>query len=343
MGDNSGKKILLAHGSGGILSHRLIEEVFLKAFTDPLLAPLNDQALFDPPNPPSVSKFAFTTDSYVVSPIFFPGGDIGKLSVCGTINDLAVGGAEPLYMSASFIIEEGTELSALEKVVDSMARTARAAGVRIVTGDTKVVERGKGDGIFINTAGIGVVTDGIELSPARISPGDSVIVSGTIGDHGIAVLAHREGIMMDSPVQSDCAPLHGLVKDILINAGGVKAMRDPTRGGLATILNELASQSGTSILVREEAIPIREEVRGACEILGFDPLYLANEGKLVAVVSGESAPGVVEIMKKNPFGSDAALIGTVAEEPKGKVLLETSIGNRRIIEKLSGEQLPRIC
>lgn len=339
MEDDSGKKILLAHGSGGKLSQRLIEDVFLKAFSNPLLAPLNDQALFESPN----SKIAFTTDSYVVSPVLFPGGDIGKLSVCGTINDLAVGGAEPLYMTASFIIEEGTGFGLLEKVVDSMARTAEGAGVKIVTGDTKVVERGKGDGIFINTAAIGVVRDGIELSPAHISPGDAVIVSGTIGDHGVAILTHREGIMMDSLVESDCAPLHGLVKDMLEKAGGVKAMRDPTRGGLATILNELASQSGTAISVREDDIQVREEVRGACEILGFDPLYLANEGKLVAVVAEEAAAKVLEVMRKHPLGAGAALIGTVVEKPVGKVLLETSIGNTRIVEKLSGEQLPRIC
>lgn len=339
MSDDSGKKILLAHGSGGKLSQRLIEDVFLKAFTNPLLAPLNDQALFKSPN----STIAFTTDSYVISPLFFPGGDIGKLSVCGTINDLAVGGAEPLYMTAAFIIEEGTGFGLLERVVDSMARTAEGAGVKIVTGDTKVVERGKGDGIFINTAGIGVVRDGIELSPAHISPGDAVIVSGTIGDHGVAILTHREGIMMDSPVESDCAPLHGLVKDMLEKAGGVKAMRDPTRGGLATILNELASQSGTAISVREDDIPVRDEVRGACEILGFDPLYLANEGKLVAVVAEEAAAKVLDVMRKHPLGAGAARIGTVEEKPAGKLLLETSIGNRRIVEKLSGEQLPRIC
>jgi hydrogenase expression/formation protein HypE len=296
----SGKKILLAHGSGGKLSHRLIEEVFLKAFTNPLLAPLNDQALIDSPK----STLAFTTDSYVVSPLFFPGGDIGKLSVCGTINDLAVGGAEPL---------------------------------------TKVVERGKGDKIFINTTGIGVVKDGIDLSPTHIRPTDAIIVSGTTGDHGIAIMTHREGIMMDSPVESDCAALHGLVKDILSSAKGVKAMRDPTRGGLATILNELASSSGCAMHIREAEIPVKDEVRGACELLGFDPLYLANEGKLVAVVSRDSADKVIEVMKANPLGREAAIIGKVAEEPKGKVILETSIGNKRVIEKLTGEQLPRIC
>jgi hydrogenase expression/formation protein HypE len=336
------KHILLAHGSGGKLSHRLIEEVFLKAFSNPFLDPLNDQALFDVPGH-SRTKLAFTTDSYVVSPIFFPGGDIGKLSVCGTINDLAVGGAEPLYMSASFIIEEGFGMDELRAVVDSMASAADGAGVKVVTGDTKVVERGKGDKIFINTTGIGVVSDGVDLSPARISPGDAVIVTGPIGDHGIAVMTHREGIRMDVPVESDCAPLDGLVKEVLAASNGVKAMRDPTRGGLATILNEFAASSGHCIAIREESIPVRDEVRGACEILGFDPLYLANEGKLVAVVSSDEASNVVEVMRANRFGAGAAVIGEVLSEPRGKVVLETSIGNRRIIEKLTGEQLPRIC
>ena len=333
------KNILLSHGSGGSLSHRLIEEVFLNACKTPLLSELNDQAVFRLPP----SRLAFTTDSYVVNPIFFPGGDIGKLAVCGTINDLAVGGAEPVYMSASFIIEEGLSFEELEKVVRSMAETAGGSNVEIVTGDTKVVERGKGDKLFINTTGIGIVRDGIELKPANIRPGDAVILSGTIGDHGVAVLTHREGIRMDIPVESDCAPLDGLVKRIFQSAGGVRAMRDPTRGGLATILNEFAAQSGLGIVIDEESIPVREEVRGACEILGFDPLYLANEGKLVAVVSHESVHDVLHAMKGHPLGRDATIIGTVVEEPRSKVLLETSIGNRRILDMLAGEQLPRIC
>ena len=331
--------VLLAHGSGGSYSRRLIEEVFAKAFSNPLLAPLNDQAVFSLP----AKKLAFTTDSYVVKPIFFPGGDIGKLSVCGTINDLAVGGAEPMYLSASFIIEEGLGMDELKRVVDSMAATARSAGVSIVTGDTKVVERGKGDKLFITTTGIGVV-NGPELSPANIRPGDAVIVSGTMGDHGVAIMTHREGIMMDAPVVSDCAPLHTLARDIISAAPtGVRAMRDPTRGGLATVLNEFAASSGCSITIREEELPVKEAVRGACEILGFDPLYLANEGKLVAIVSCEEAGKALSAMKAHPLGVDAAIIGTVTEAPKGKLLLETSIGNTRIIDMLSGEQLPRIC
>jgi hydrogenase expression/formation protein HypE len=333
------KTVLLAHGSGGSYSRRLVEEVFAKAFDNPLLAPLNDQAIFTL----SAKRLAFTTDSYVVNPIFFPGGDIGKLSVCGTINDLAVGGAEPVYLSASFILEEGLDMDELKRVVDSMARAAREAGVSIVTGDTKVVERGKGDKIFITTSGIGVV-NGPELTPANIRPGDVVIVSGTMGDHGIAIMTHREGIMMDAPVESDCAALHTLAMKVISAApSGVRAMRDPTRGGLATVLNEFAASSGCCISIREEGLPVKEAVRGACEILGFDPLYLANEGKLVAVVSGEDAAKALSAMKTHPLGVDAAIIGTVADGPKGKVLLETSIGNRRIIDMLSGEQLPRIC
>ena len=334
------KTILLAHGSGGSYSRRLVEEVFAKAFSNPLLAPLNDQAVFTLP----AKKLAFTTDSYVVNPIFLPGGDIGKLSVCGTINDLAVGGAEPVYLSASFIIEEGLSMEELLRIVLSMAKTAKEAGVSIVTGDTKVVERGKGDKVFINTAGIGVLNIDQELTPANIRPGDVVIVSGTMGDHGIAILTHREGIQMESPVESDCAALHTLTNAMLAAApSGIKAMRDPTRGGLATVLNEFAASAGCSISIREDDIPVREAVKGACEILGFDPLYLANEGKLIAVVEAGSVEAVLKAMRSHPLGKDAAVIGVAEEGHKGKVLLETSIGNRRILDMLSGEQLPRIC
>jgi len=333
------KTVLLAHGSGGSYSRRLIEDVFAKAFSNPLLAPLNDQAVFSLP----AKKLAFTTDSFVVNPIFFPGGDIGKLSICGTVNDLAVGGARPVYLSASFIIEEGLSMDELGRIVESMAEAAKEAGVTIVTGDTKVVERGKGDRIFINTAGIGTV-DGPELSPLNMRPGDRVIVSGTMGDHGIAIMTHREGIRMDAPVVSDCAPLHTLAMDIISAApDGVRAMRDPTRGGLATVLNEFAASSSSCISIMEEKVPVKDAVRGACELLGFDPLYLANEGKLVAIVSAEAAPLVLEAMRAHPLGKDAAVIGTVAEGPKGKALLETCIGNRRVLDMLSGEQLPRIC
>lgn len=336
---NDDKKILLGHGSGGSLTRRLIEELFLTAFDNPMLAPLNDQAVFTLPS----TRLAFTTDSYVVNPIFFPGGDIGKLAVCGTINDLAVGGAAPVYLSASFIIEEGLDFSELKRVVESMSLTSEKTGVKIVTGDTKVVERGKGDKLFINTAGIGVLSDSVSLSPALIRPGDAVIVSGTMGDHGIAIMTHREGIEMEVPVESDCAPLHRLVSEMMAVTNGIKAMRDPTRGGLATVLNEFAASSGCGILIRENDIPVKEEVRGACEILGFDPLYLANEGKLVAVVEKGSAGAVLSAMKKNAIGGNAAIIGEVTGAPKGKVLIETSVGNKRILEMLSGEQLPRIC
>lgn len=335
----SGKQILLSHGSGGKLSHQLIAGLFLNAFSNELLAPLNDQAIFALP----ASRLAFTTDSYVVSPLFFPGGDIGKLAVCGTINDLAMGGAEPLYLSASFIIEEGLAMDELERIVRSMALTAREAGVKIVTGDTKVVERGKGDKLFINTAGIGVVRAEPPPSPERIAPGDLIIVSGSIGDHGIAIMAQREGMQMDIPVESDCAPLHRLVGDMLSVRGAVKALRDPTRGGLATTLNEFAASSGCGIIIREDDIPLREEVRGACELFGFDPLYLANEGKLVAVVAPGAASEVIEIMRKNSLGRYASLAGEVVAEPRRQVLLETTIGNTRVLDMLSGELLPRIC
>ncbi|HZX35982.1 MAG TPA: hydrogenase expression/formation protein HypE, partial [Thermodesulfobacteriota bacterium] len=330
--------ILLSHGAGGKLSHRLIQDVFLKAFKNPFLEPLNDQAVFPSPG----KRLAFTTDSYVVSPIFFPGGDIGKLSVCGTINDLAVGGATPLYMSASFIIEEGLELEELAKVVESMAKTALMAGVQIVTGDTKVVEKGKADRLFINTAGVGVIPDGVDVGPSFMEPGDAVIISGTVGDHGVSVMRERGMITLDVDVESDCAPLHELASAV-VSTGFVKAMRDPTRGGLITTLNELALSSGHGILVKEENIPVKEEVRGVCEILGFDPMYLANEGKMICIAGKDGAKDVLKAMRKNPLGKDAEIIGEVIGERSGKVLLETSLGTRRIMEMLSGEQLPRIC
>ncbi|MFO0754750.1 MAG: hydrogenase expression/formation protein HypE [Thermodesulfovibrionales bacterium] len=334
-----GKRILLGHGSGGTLSRQLIRDLFLDAFDNEYLAPLNDQAVLSLPS----ARIAFTTDSYVVDPLFFPGGDIGKLAVCGTVNDLAVGGAEPLYLSASFILEEGLPFDDLRRIVASMAEAAEQAGVQVVTGDTKVVERGKGDKVFITTAGVGIVGEGISLSPASIRPGDVVIVSGFIGDHGIAVMTRREGMRLEAPVESDCAPLHGLVRSMLAADAGIRAMRDPTRGGLATTLNEFAASSGCGILIDEEAIPVREEVRGACELLGFDPLYLANEGKLVAVVPKGAARSVLAAMRGNPLGAGAAVIGEAVSDPPGRVLLKTSIGSRRIVAMLSGEQLPRIC
>lgn len=330
--------ILLSHGAGGKLSRNLIQDVFLKAFKNPFLEPLNDQAVFPSPG----KRLAFTTDSYVVSPIFFPGGDIGKLSVCGTINDLAVGGATPLYMSAGFIIEEGLALEDLTRVVESMAKTALMAGVKIVTGDTKVVPKGKADRLFINTAGVGVIPDFVNVGPSFMEPGDAVIISGTVGDHEVSVMRERGMIMLDVDVVSDCAPLHEL-SSAVIATGFVKAMRDPTRGGLITTLNELAISSGHGILVKEENIPVKEEVRGVCEILGFDPLYLANEGKMICIVAKDGAKDVLKAMRKNPLGKDSQIIGEVIGERNGKALLETSLGTRRIMEMLSGEQLPRIC
>jgi hydrogenase expression/formation protein HypE len=337
--------IILSHGSGGALTRRLIEEVFLKAFDNPFLAPLNDQAVLhiEPDGKTGRGrKLAFTTDSYVISPIFFPGADIGKLAVCGTVNDLAVGGAEPLYLSASFIMEEGLPMADLKRIVQSMAQTAMAAGVRIVTGDTKVVERGKADRLFINTAGIGVLY-GEALIPENIAPGDAIIVSGTIGDHGVAVMTHRHGIAIDTPVISDCAALNGLVERMLATGANVKAMRDATRGGVATVLNEFAWAANCAMLIREDDIPVKDEVRGACELLGFEPLYLANEGKLIAVVAKGDAKALLEAMRAHPLGKDAAIIGFVAVAPKGKVLLETTIGNKRILDMPAGELLPRIC
>ncbi len=357
--------ILLAHGSGGTMSAELIAG-FVRVFSQaqsavsgsvgdlsalpstsssiplqtPLAIPLNDQAIL----PALGQRLAFTTDSYVISPIFFPGGDIGKLAVCGTVNDLAMGGARPLYMSVSFIIEEGFLISDLDRVVDSMARAAAGVGVAIVTGDTKVVEKGKGDGIFINTTGIGVVEDGLDLTPENIREGDKVIVSGTIGDHGAAVLLARGDFDIKADIESDCAPLHELSADIIAAGGAsVRTMRDATRGGVATILNELIEGSAFGMTVREAAIPVRDSVQGACELLGFEPVYLANEGKLVVIVGAEVVDEVLAAMLANPLGKDAALIGEVIAKPAGIVLLETTIGGRRILGKLSGQLLPRIC
>jgi hydrogenase expression/formation protein HypE len=294
---------------------------------------------------------AFTTDSYVVNPIFFPGGDIGKLAVCGTINDLAMSGAMPLYLSAGFILEEGLAVSDLERVVASMARTVREAGVQIVTGDTKVVDRGKADALFINTAGIGVVDRRTALSGERVRLGDTVILSGTLGDHGMTIMSQREGLRFDSPLVSDCAPLHGLVAAILGAAPqngvpvaeAVHAMRDPTRGGLATALNEMAGKAGVGIEIDEAAIPVRDAVRAACELLGLDPLYVANEGKLVAFVASSAAEAVVAAMRGHEYGRAAAIIGRVTPEHTGRVVLRTPLGTRRIVDMLTGEQLPRIC
>jgi hydrogenase expression/formation protein HypE len=284
-----------------------------------------------------------TTDSYVVSPLFFPGGDIGSLAVHGTVNDIAMAGAKPLYLTAGFIIEEGFALSDLNRIVSSMAAAARAAGVAIVTGDTKVVERGKGDGVFINTTGIGVVPEGVSPSGDRARPGDAILVSGAIGDHGVAIMSTRESLSFDTTILSDSAALHGLVADMVAAVPDIHVMRDPTRGGLATTLNEIAHQSGVGMTLRETAIPVREEVAAACELLGLDPLYVANEGKLVAICAPEDAETLLNVMQGHPVGADAAIIGTVREDDHRFVQLETTFGGKRIVDWLAGEQLPRIC
>ncbi len=335
-----GRVILLGHGSGGTLTNQLIKTVFQEALQNPILDEMLDAALLDL----GQGRVAFTTDSFVVDPIFFPGGDIGKLAVCGTVNDLAVSGAVPLYLSSAFIIEEGFPLADLQRIVASMQAAASAAGVRVVTGDTKVVGRGSADKIFINTAGIGVVPDGRSLSPRRMRPGDLVLVSGSLGDHGLAILAQREGLAFNTPVVSDCTPLNRIASAIIDAGGeGVRCMRDPTRGGLATTLNELAAQSELGILVEETLIPLRREVVGACEMLGLDPLYLANEGKVIAVVAPEAAGRVLETMRSLPEGQGAVVIGRVTESDRGLVLLETELGATRIMTMLEGEPLPRIC
>ncbi|MBM4446360.1 MAG: hydrogenase expression/formation protein HypE [Chloroflexi bacterium] len=330
--------ILLAHGSGSRLSHELIEKNFLPPLANPLLAKLDDSAVFD-----LSGRLAFTTDSYVVSPIFFPGGDIGKLAVCGTINDIAMSGATPLYLSLSFIIEEGLTLGELKKIVSSIKAAAEEAGVKIVTGDTKVVNRGGADKLFINTSGIGIVPQGIDISGANAKVGDKIILSGTIGDHGIAVMSQREGLKFSVPVQSDCAPLNKLVSQMAEDSSQIHSLRDPTRGGLATTLNEFAKQSKVGIRIEEGKIPIHDGVRAACELLGFDPLYVANEGKLVAIVTADDAQMVLAKMKRNQYGAEAAIIGEVTDEYKGKVIMKTRLGASRIVDMLSGELLPRIC
>jgi hydrogenase expression/formation protein HypE len=332
------ENILLAHGSGSKLSHDLIEKNLLPPLNNPLLAKLDDSAVFD-----FSGRLAFTTDSYVVNPIFFPGGDIGKLAVCGTVNDLAMSGAQPLYLSLSFIVEEGLPLDELNKVIGSIKAAAGEAGVKIVTGDTKVVNRGSADKLFINTSGIGMVPQGVDISGSNARVGDRIILSGAIGDHGIAVMCQREGLKFSVPVQSDCAPLNKLVVEMLKASSDINCLRDPTRGGLATTLNEFAKQSKVGIRIEEEKIPVHEGVRAACELLGFDPLYVANEGKLVAIVAAKDAGKVLARMKKNTYGAEASIIGEVIEEHRGKVVMKTRLGTSRIVDMLSGELLPRIC
>lgn len=331
------EKILLGHGSGGKLMYQLIREYFVPEFE---LKSLNDSAVL---KLPENRRFAFTTDSYVVSPIFFPGGNIGELAVYGTVNDLSMVGAKPLYITVGMILEEGFPLSDLKTILDSMSEAARKSDVKIVAGDTKVVNKGKADGIFINTSGVGVIPAGVDITPEKVKPGDKVILSGPIGNHGISIIAKRNGLSFEPPVLSDTAPLNGLVNEMLRNTKNIHAMRDPTRGGLATTLKEIAVDSKTCIVIEEDKIPIPPGVKGACELLGLDPLYVANEGILVAIVDRKVANGLLTTMKKHPLGKNSKIIGEVKDSPAGMVLLKTSIGGNRIVEMLSGDQLPRIC
>jgi hydrogenase expression/formation protein HypE len=338
--DVTNGRVDLSHGSGGRAMAQLIGEIFQKAFANDLLAQGNDQAVFDLP----AGRLAMTTDGYVVSPLFFPGGDIGSLSVHGTVNDLAMAGARPLHLSASFILEEGFALSDLQRIARSMGDAAREAGVKIVTGDTKVVERGKADGVFISTAGIGIVPEGLDLSGDRARPGDAILVSGSIGDHGVAIMSSRENLQFETQILSDSAALHGLVADMVAACGpSLRLMRDPTRGGLAATLNEIAHQSGVGIRIEEDALPIKSQVAAACELLGLDPLFVANEGKLVAFVAPEAAEKLLAAMRAHPLGRDAAIIGQVVKDEQNFVQMATSFGGQRIVDWLSGEQLPRIC
>jgi hydrogenase expression/formation protein HypE len=333
-------RVDLSHGSGGRAMAQLITDIFHEALANDWLKRGNDQAAFDV----GAGRMVMTTDGYVISPLFFPGGDIGSLAVHGTINDVAMAGAQPLYLSASFIIEEGFAFADLKRIADSMGEAARAAGVPVVTGDTKVVERGKADGVFISTTGIGVVPAGLDLSAEKAQPGDRVIVSGSLGDHGVAVMSKRQNLTFDTAIVSDSAALHGLVAAMVAAAGsGLRVMRDPTRGGLAATLNELAQQSGVGFRIDEDALLVKPEVAAACELLGLDPLYVANEGKLVAVVAPESAEAAVAAMRAHPLGRDAAIVGEVVADDHRFVQMTTAFGGGRIVDWLSGEQLPRIC
>lgn len=337
-------RVTMAHGSGGRAMREMIERVLLPAFGNPLLFPLEDQARVSLTELAAIGdRLAFTTDTFVVTPIEFTGGDIGKLAVCGTVNDLAMAGARPLFLSCGLVLEEGFEMAALARVAQSMGRAAREAGVAIVTGDTKVVGRGAADKVFINTAGIGVVPEGVDISAGRARPGDVVIVNGSLGDHGVAILLARNELALAADVASDCQPLHGLVAAMLAACPDLHCLRDATRGGVATVLNEFAVASNVGIRLREAAVPVNEVVRGACEILGLDPLYLANEGKLVAVVPAEAAEAVLAAMRAHPAGRDAAIVGEVSAEPAGSVILSTAFGGDRVVDMLVGEQLPRIC
>ncbi|MFH1911124.1 MAG: hydrogenase expression/formation protein HypE [Pseudomonadota bacterium] len=332
-------KILLAHGSGGKLSHDLIKQIFLPRFSNPFLEPLDDSAKITNQH----GSIAFTTDSYVVNPIFFPGGDIGKLAVCGTVNDLSMIGATPSYLSLSLILEEGFSIDLLKQIVSSISEVAEQTGVNIVTGDTKVVEHGAADQLFINTAGIGWIRPGVNLSGVNAKPGDKILLNGYLGDHEMAVLSQREGFKFQGELKSDCAPLNDLVGKMLDACPSIRCMRDPTRGGLATTLNEIASMSNVGMVIEEEKIPLRESVKGISELLGLDPLYLANEGKLIAICPPNEAGRLLEVMKNHLFGRNAEIIGRVTEENQKRVILHTLIGGHRILDMLTGGQYPRIC
>jgi len=332
-------KILLDHGSGGQMSHQLITDMVLPIFDNPMLAVLHDGAIFDI----AKQRMAFSTDTYVVDPIFFPGGSIGKLAVNGTVNDLAMCGATPLYLSAGLIIEEGFSLTDLGKILQDMALAAEKANVKVVTGDTKVVPKGAVDKIFVNTSGIGLIPRQVDISSHRARPGDKVILSGSIADHGMTVLTQREGMIFDSPVISDTAPLNHMVTKMLAAHKDIHVLRDPTRGGVGTALNEIAGKSGVGIKIYEEKVPLKKEIAGICELLGFDPFYVANEGKLIAFVAPDYAEKVLAAIRADEFGQDACIIGEAIADNPGKVIMQTSIGGSRIVDMLTGEQLPRIC
>lgn len=331
--------IVMGHGGGGTLSAELVEHIFKPAFSNAALDRMSDSAVVHVP----AGRLAYSTDSFVVRPLFFPGGSIGALAVHGTVNDLAMSGATPLHLSAGFILEEGFPMASLGQIVADMAAAARAAGVTIVTGDTKVVERGRGDGVYINTSGIGVIADGVHVAPQRAQPGDAILLSGTLGDHGMAIMSVREGLEFETTIESDCASLHTLVAALLAAVPDVHVLRDPTRGGLASALNEIAGEAKVGMVVREDAVPVKPQVRSACELLGLDPYFVANEGKLIAIVPGDSAHSALAAMRAHPLGRDAAIIGEVTDAHPGMLIGRTGIGASRVITMQIGEQLPRIC
>ncbi len=331
--------IVMGHGGGGTLSAELVEHIFKPAFSNAALDRMSDSAVVHVP----AGRLAYSTDSFVVRPLFFPGGSIGALAVHGTVNDLAMSGATPLHLSAGFILEEGFPMASLGQIVADMAAAARAAGVTIVTGDTKVVERGRGDGVYINTSGIGVIADGVHVAPQRARPGDAILLSGTLGDHGMAIMSVREGLEFETTIESDCASLHTMVAALLAAVPDVHVLRDPTRGGLASALNEIAGEAKVGMVVREDAVPVKPQVRSACELLGLDPYFVANEGKLIAIVPGDSAHSALAAMRAHPLGRDAAIIGEVTDAHPGMLIGRTGIGASRVITMQIGEQLPRIC